>query len=129
MAASLEVRVPFIDHPLLELMMTVPGKFKIRGREKKFLLKKAFEQDLPRDILYRKKAGFSLPVASWLREDLKPLRDELLAPDLLRRQGMFDVGVVETLKREHDERVTNHSSVLWCLLMYQLWAQNYAKPA
>jgi asparagine synthase (glutamine-hydrolysing) len=125
MAASLEVRVPFLDHPLVELMANVPGKYKIRGRQKKWLLKKAFEPDIPKEILYRKKAGFSLPVANWLRDDLRPMRDELLAPDALRRQGFFEPDVVEALKREHDGRQRNHAPVLWGLLMFQLWAQNY----
>jgi asparagine synthase (glutamine-hydrolysing) len=125
MAASLEVRVPFLDHPLVELMASVPGKWKIRGREKKWLLKKAFEPDVPRQVLYRRKAGFSVPAANWLREDLKPLRDELLAPDRIRRQGLFAPEAIETLKREHDERTRSHAPVLWCLLMFQLWAEHY----
>lgn len=125
MAASLEVRVPFLDHPLVELMASVPEKWKIRGREKKWLLKKAFEPDVPRDVLYRKKAGFSLPVARWLREDLRPLRDELLAPERIRQQGLFDPRAVETLKREHDQYRRSHAPLLWSLLMFQLWAENY----
>jgi asparagine synthase (glutamine-hydrolysing) len=121
MAASLEVRVPFLDHPLVELMARIPGRFKIRGGEKKRLLKRAFAPDLPREILYRKKAGFSLPVARWLREDLRGLVEEHLGAERLRRQGWIEPAVVETLKTEHYERRRNNSSVLWALLMLQLW--------
>jgi len=125
MAASLEVRVPFLDHPFVELMMRVPGEHKIHGRDKKHILKKAFEPDLPREILHRKKAGFSLPVARWLRQELKGLREEFLAPERLRQQGWFDPDIVETLKREHDARQRDNSSALWGLLMFQLWAREY----
>jgi asparagine synthase (glutamine-hydrolysing) len=125
MAASLEVRVPFLDHPLVELMARVPGRFKIRGREKKHILKRAFAADLPPEILYRKKAGFSLPVARWMREDLRPMLEEFLAPDRLRRQGWFEPETIETLKSEHYARKRNNSSVLWGLLMFQLWAREY----
>jgi asparagine synthase (glutamine-hydrolysing) len=125
MAASLEVRVPFLDHPLVELMARIPGRFKIRRGEKKHLLKRAFSLDLPREILYRKKAGFSLPVARWLREDLRGLLEDHVSPDRLRRQGWFEPAVVETLKTEHYERKRNNSSVLWALLMFQLWVDEY----
>jgi asparagine synthase (glutamine-hydrolysing) len=125
MAASLEVRVPFLDHPLVELMARIPGRFKIRRGDKKHLLKRAFTPDLPREILYRKKAGFSLPVARWLREDLRGLLEDHVSPDRLRRQGWFDPAVIETLKTEHYERKRNNSSVLWALLMFQLWVDEY----
>ncbi|HVU51649.1 MAG TPA: asparagine synthase (glutamine-hydrolyzing) [Polyangia bacterium] len=125
MAASLEVRVPFLDHPLVELMARVPGRFKIRRGEKKRLLKRAFAADLPREILYRKKAGFSLPVARWLREELRGLVEEYLGAERLRRQGWFEPAVVETLKTEHATRARNNGSALWALLMLQLWAEEY----
>jgi asparagine synthase (glutamine-hydrolysing) len=125
MAASLEVRVPFLDHPLVELMARIPGRFKIRRGQKKRLLKRAFSSDLPREILYRKKAGFSLPVARWLREDLREILEDYLGAERLERQGWFEPRVVETLKTEHFERKRNNSSVLWALLMFQLWASEY----
>ena len=125
MAVSLEVRVPFLDHPFVELMASVPGKLKIRGREKKYLLKRALAADLPAEILHRKKAGFSLPLARWLREDLRGMVDELLAPERLRQQGWFAPSVVETLKAEHLARRRNNSTVLWALMMFQLWARQW----
>jgi asparagine synthase (glutamine-hydrolysing) len=125
MAASLEVRVPFLDHPLVELMARVPGRFKIRRLDKKRLLKRAFSGHLPREILYRKKAGFSLPVARWLREDLRGLLEEHTSADHLRRQGWFEPAAVEALKAEHLARRRNNSSVLWALLMFQLWVREH----
>jgi asparagine synthase (glutamine-hydrolysing) len=125
MAASLEVRVPFLDHPFVELMASVPGRLKLRGRQKKYLLKRALAADLPAAILHRKKAGFSLPLARWLREDLRGMVDELLAPERLRQQGWFAPSVVETLKAEHLARRRNNSTVLWALMMFQLWVRQW----
>lgn len=129
MAVSLEVRVPFLDHPLVELMATIPGTLKIHSLEKKYLLKRAFSVDLPQEILRRRKTGFSLPVARWLREDLRELLEEWLSPARLRRQGYFEPAMVETLKQEHFARRRNNSSVLWGLLMFQIWLENYGRRA
>lgn len=126
MAVSLELRVPFLDHPLVEFMAQVPGRLKIKGGRKKAFLKRGFAADLPCEILHRKKAGFSIPVARWLREELRGLLEEYLGPDRLRRQGYFDPVTVQLLRREHDERRRNHSAVLWALLMFQLWMENYS---
>ena len=125
MAVSLEVRVPFLDHPLVEFMAGVPGNMKIRRLRKKHLLKKAFEKDLPAEVLYRRKAGFSLPVARWLREDLRGLLEDVLCPRRLAQDGLFEPSVVESLKREHFLRTRDRSSALWGLLMFHLWADNY----
>jgi len=125
MAVSLELRVPFLDHPLVEFMAQVPGRFKIKGNRKKHLLKQAFAADLPRGLLNRRKSGFSIPVARWLREDLRGLLEDYLSADRLGRQGYFEPRAVEALKREHFEGRRNHSSILWGLLMFQLWAKNY----
>ncbi len=126
MAASLEVRVPYLDHSLVEFMAGVPGSLKIRGTQKKHFLKMAFQHDLPREILHRKKSGFSLPVARWLREDLRGLLDDTLSASRLSRDGLFDPAVVSELKREHYTRKRDWNSVLWALLMFHLWADNYA---
>jgi asparagine synthase (glutamine-hydrolysing) len=128
MAVSLELRVPFLDHPLVEFMAQVPGRFKIKGNRKKHLLKQAFAADLPRGLLNRRKSGFSIPVARWLREDLRGLLEDYLSADRLNRQGFFEPKVVQALKREHFEGLHNHSSILWALLMFQLWTENYGQP-
>lgn len=125
MAFSLEVRVPFLDHPFVELMARVPAHLKIKHREKKYLLKRAVEPDLPPEILQRKKVGFSLPLARWLREDLRGLCDEFLGAEALRRQGWFEPSTIETLKIEHQERRRNNGTVLWALIMFQLWAREW----
>jgi asparagine synthase (glutamine-hydrolysing) len=126
MASSLEVRVPYLDHALVEFMAGVPGALKMRGMRKKHFLKRAFRHDLPREILERRKSGFSLPVARWLREDLRGLLEDTLSGARLSRDGLFDPGVVAELKREHYGRERDRSSVLWALLMFHLWADHYA---
>ena len=126
MAASLEVRVPYLDHSLVEFMAGVPGSLKIRGMQKKRFLKTAFQHDLPEEILHRRKSGFSLPVARWLREDLRDLLEDTLSVSRLNRDGLFDPAVVADLKREHYSRTRDRSAVLWALLMFHLWANNYA---
>jgi asparagine synthase (glutamine-hydrolysing) len=126
MAASLEVRVPYLDHTLVEFMAGVPGAMKLRGLRKKHFLKRAFRDDLPKEILQRRKSGFSLPVARWLREDLRGLLEETLSVSRLKRDGLFDPAAVAELKRQHDARKRDCSSVLWALLMFHLWADNYA---
>lgn len=127
MAASLEVRVPYLDHSLVEFMSGVPGSMKIRGMRKKHFLKAAFKHDLPKEILDRKKSGFSLPVARWLREDLRSLLEDTLSAPRLTRDGLFDPVVVANLKNEHYNRTRDRSSALWALLMFHLWADNYSR--
>ena len=98
---------------------------KIRALQKKRFLKIAFECDLPTEILERKKSGFSLPVARWLREDLNGLLEDTLSTSRLQGDGLFNLGEVENLKREHHARRRDRSSVLWALMMFHLWADNY----
>jgi asparagine synthase (glutamine-hydrolysing) len=125
MAVSLEARVPLLDHPLVEFMATMPGDLKVRRWEKKYLMKRAVARDLPREVVYGKKSGFSLPIARWLREDLRPQLEEALSPERIQQQGLFQSAAVEALKTEHFDRRRNHSGILWALLMFQLWAENY----
>jgi asparagine synthase (glutamine-hydrolysing) len=127
MAVSLEVRVPYLDHSLVEFMATVPGSLKIRGVRKKHFLRAAFRDDLPKEVLRRKKAGFSLPVARWLREDLRGMLEDTLSVSRMNRDGLFDPAVVSDLKREHYTRRRDRSSTLWALLMFHLWADQYAR--
>jgi asparagine synthase (glutamine-hydrolysing) len=127
MAVSLEVRVPYLDHSLVEFMAGVPGTLKVRGMRKKHFLRMAFRHDLPKEILHRKKSGFSLPVARWLREDLRGLLEDTLCVSRLNRDGLFDPAVIAGLKREHYTRRRDCSSILWALLMFHLWADNYAR--
>jgi asparagine synthase (glutamine-hydrolysing) len=100
---------------------------KLRGLRKKHFLKQAFQRDLPAENLNRRKSGFSLPVARWLREDLRGLLEDTLLASRLRRDELFDPEFVSQLKHEHYSRKRDWSSVLWALLMFHLWADNYSR--
>jgi asparagine synthase (glutamine-hydrolysing) len=121
MACSLEVRAPFLDASLVDEVQRLPASFKYGKGTTKRLLKKAASKRLPASILDRPKKGFGIPVAKWLRGPLRPLMDSLLAPDRLRRQGLFDADEVNRRISEHQSGVRDHRKPLWTLLMFQLW--------
>ena len=118
MAHSLEVREPLMDHPLVEWLASLPTSLKMRGSEGKYLLKKAMEPHLPRDIMYRPKMGFAVPLARWFRGPLRQrVRDELLGGPMLET-GWFDRGAIRTIVEQHESGVRDHSTPIWTLLMF-----------
>lgn len=121
MANSLEVRAPFLDHPLMEMAASLPPSLKIQGLEKKYLLKRAMADLLPVEILNRPKQGFIVPIDHWFRHDLQEMAyDTLLDPRSLGR-GYFRPEVVRRLLDEHVRGVQNFHRQLWNLLMLELW--------
>lgn len=119
MAHSLEVRVPLLDHPLVEWLSGLPPRMKLRGREGKFLFKRALESYLPRDLLYRPKMGFSVPLAAWFRGPLRQrVRDAVLG-ETMREIGYFDFAVMEQMVDQHQSGVREHSAALWALMMFE----------
>jgi len=127
MACSLELRTPFLDHRLIEFAEGLPGRLKVRRFQLKYLLKKAVERWLPREIVYRQKRGFSVPIASWMRNELRPLVDETLGEEKLRRIGMFNVAFVRRLLNEHWTGKADHRKTLWTLFCFQLWHDRWQK--
>jgi len=125
MQHSLEVRVPFLDHPLVELMARVPARYKASGWTKKRLLKRAFSSLLPREILYRKKMGFSVPLALWLRTDLSSTMKEILAPEELERISYLNPTEVESIMAEHLSGKANHETKLWALINLVCWHREF----
>jgi len=121
MACSLELRTPFLDHRLIEFAASLPGELKVRRFQLKYLLKKAVERWLPREIVYRQKRGFSVPIASWMRNELRPLLDETLEEEKLRRARMFNAAFVRRLLEEHWSGKADNRKTLWTLLAFQLW--------
>ncbi|MBX3636492.1 MAG: amidotransferase 1, exosortase A system-associated [Rubrivivax sp.] len=119
MAHSLEVREPLMDHPLIEWLATLPSNLKIRGQEGKFLLKKAMEPALPRDILYRPKMGFSVPLARWFRGPLRQRVRESVLGDRLLSTGWFNEDYLRHLVDSHQNGNRDYSSPLWTLLMFE----------
>jgi asparagine synthase (glutamine-hydrolysing) len=125
MANSLEVRAPILDYKLMEFSATVPSKFKFKEGEKKYLLKEAFKKYLPDDILYRKKMGFSVPLASWLRNELKEIVEEKLITNPSGLTQIFKQTEITKLWVEHEAKNKDHSTVLWSMLMFQMWWDAY----
>ena len=123
MLHSLEVRVPFLDHPLIELMAQIPARHKVTLWSKKVLFKQAFRDLLPPSILHRKKLGFSVPLAMWLRTDLKALLCDTLSTTALKSIGYLQQAEVERLISEHLSGTANHESKLWALINLVLWEQ------
>lgn len=125
MAASLEVRAPFLDKDLVEYVSTLPYEFKAKGHETKYLLKKALEPVLPHEIIYRKKKGFGIPIAVWLKNELRPTLQETLHHDKLKKDGIFNPVVVDRLIAEHLAGKKNNRKPLFALLMFQWWKEKY----
>lgn len=124
MAHALEVRVPFLDHQLMEWVSGLPVTFKLKGAECKYLLKRALEPYLPHEIMYRRKMGFSIPLAEWFRGPLQEkLRAALLSPRMAD-SGLFDMGFVKCMVDEHARGVRDYSSPLWSLLMFEAFLRN-----
>jgi asparagine synthase (glutamine-hydrolysing) len=121
MACSLEVRAPFLDTELVDLMQALPPSFKYGRHQTKRLLKRAAAGRLPASILARPKKGFGIPVARWLRGPLVPWMERLLGRQRLERQGLFQPDEVARRIDEHQAGVRDHRKPLWTLLMFQLW--------
>jgi asparagine synthase (glutamine-hydrolysing) len=125
MANSLEARSPFLDHEVMEFAARLPTTMKLRGRESKYLLKRAFGEMLPTENVNRRKMGFGVPVGEWFRGPLKELlRDALLSSQSAAR-GYFNLEVVTKMTREHLERRADNSFKLWNLLMLELWHREF----
>jgi asparagine synthase (glutamine-hydrolysing) len=129
MAHALEVRVPFLDHKLMEWVSGLPVDYKLRGTEGKYMLKQALEPYLPNDILYRRKMGFSIPLAEWFRGPLKDKLNTALSSPRMADTGLFDMAYLARLASEHASGARDHSSPLWSLLMFEAFLRNQEQPA
>lgn len=128
MANSLEVRAPFLDHRLMEFAARLPGEQKMPDGNLKGLLKRAMEPYLPREVIYRPKQGFGVPLDAWFRADLNGLLREQLLGDRARARGFFKIATVERLIDEQTTGRARHSHRLWALLVFELWAQTFLDP-
>jgi asparagine synthase (glutamine-hydrolysing) len=122
MAVSLEVRAPFLDHHLMELLARIPSSFKLRGREGKYIFKRAMAPVLSPDILYRTKQGFAVPLARWFREDLKEMASQTIFGV---QDGILDPAYLEKIWNEHQRGTFDRSAYLWSVLMFRKWQQRF----
>jgi asparagine synthase (glutamine-hydrolysing) len=127
MAHSLEARVPFLDPAVTSFAFGLPTKHKVRGLQKKVLLRKAVAPLVPREIVHGRKRGFSIPAAAWLRGELEPFARETLSAETLRRQGFFHTEPVSRLIGEHVAGMQDHSRQLWGLLAFTLWYERHVE--
>ena len=125
MAATLEVRVPFLNHELVELAARMPPALKLRGLKRKYILKRAAEQLLPRAVVWRKKAGFGAPVRSWLRGALRPMVDDLLSAENVRRRGLFRPEEVQRIINANLSGREDYNLQVFQLLTLELWQRTF----
>ncbi len=125
MAASIECRVPLLNHELVELGARIPADHRIRGRDLKHILKAALKGVLPDSILYRKKRGFGAPMGAWLKAELAPLMDHMLSRESVDRRGLFEWSEIERTMALHKARREDHTDHLLSLLNLEIWARLY----
>ena len=125
MAASIESRVPFLDHKLVEFAAQVPPQYKIRRYQGKYLLKQAMKQIVPEAIIKRKKMGFPVPINQWFRGESVPILRSVLASKQIRDHGVFNVDYITRLLHEHVRGSRDHSDALWTVLNFELWTRIY----
>jgi len=129
MAHSLEVRVPILDHKLVEWMSGLSPEFKLRGGEGKYVFKKGLEPYLPQDILYRKKMGFAVPLASWFRGPLRGRVREALLGSVMADSGYFNMPFVKEMVDQHQSGQRDYSAPMWTLLMFEAFQRQVLNNA
>lgn len=125
MAAGVEVRVPFLDKELVEFAYNIPDKYKQKGKEGKWVLKKSLEGYLPQEIIYRPKTGFGAPLRRWMRNELRELLGDILSFDSLKNRGLFDPNAVLKLISDNEKGKIDASYTLLSLLCIEIWFRNY----
>jgi asparagine synthase (glutamine-hydrolysing) len=121
MAASLEARVPLLDHKLIEFVNSIPAHLKLSGLETKHIFKKAIRDFVPAEILDRPKQGFGVPVQEWINQQLRERIHETLTEQRTRERGYIKPAYVKLLLDEHERGRRDHSTQLWSLFMLELW--------
>jgi asparagine synthase (glutamine-hydrolysing) len=129
MACSLEVRAPLLDHKVIEFAATVSPDLKYRGSESKYLLKRHLDGRVPRSALYRPKQGFEIPLAAWLRGELRPLAEDLLFSSRAVGRGYLVTRELHAMWQRHQRGVRDHAAQLWALLVLELWHRAFVDQA
>ncbi len=125
MLHSLEVRVPFLDHTLIEYAFSLPSFVKLHGKTTKWILKETFKDLLPIEILKRRKHGFDVPVGEWFRKELREEIEDVCSESNTNRRGLFDPRQVHRVMKHHLEGKRDYNNQLWILFSLELWQRNY----
>jgi asparagine synthase (glutamine-hydrolysing) len=125
MAANLEVRVPFLNRQMIELAARMPPGLKLHGFKRKYALKRALEKLLPYEVVWRKKAGFGAPIRSWLRGPLRPLVEELLSEETVKRRGLFRPAEVNRIVKANLSGREDYNLQVFQLLNLELWQRQF----
>ena len=125
MRNSLEVRVPFLDHEVVELAFEMEGSVKLKGLKRKYILMETFKDILPPMLHNRPKWGFEMPIGAWLRRELKFLIDDFLSRDFVNKQGIFEYDIIDGLIKKHMSKKMDYSLQLWNLIVFQHWHKRY----
>lgn len=125
MANSLEVRVPVLDHICVDYATCLPTVYKLKGLKSKYLLKQVASSFLPKKIVNRPKKGFGIPVAKWIRSDIKELFLDTLSPDKIRREGLFNPEFISGMMRDHLTQRIDYRKPLWTLFMFEQWLSRW----
>jgi asparagine synthase (glutamine-hydrolysing) len=124
MAASVESRVPYLDLAVVAVAAALPPDLKVRGRVRKYALRRALAPDLPEWVLARRKAGFGAPIRQWLRADLADMVGDLLSEDAVRARGLFRPEAVTRMIQENRSGQADHAFRLWTLLTLEIWQRS-----
>lgn len=122
---SLEVRAPFLDTNVVDCVNSLPTSFKLNGLQSKYILKKIMEGKLPKEIIWRKKKGFGIPLAHWLSNELKDFTAELLNEEKIDREGLFDSSYINRLLKDHYERRADNRKLIWTLIVFEMWREKW----
>jgi asparagine synthase (glutamine-hydrolysing) len=122
MAASIEGRVPFLDHELVETAARVPGRMKVKGMELRHIQKAAMKGHVPDHVLRKRKRGFGFPIGAWFRRDLRELLEDTFAASRVRQQGIFEPAAIRSLIDAHHDHREDYSDALLALLTFSLWS-------
>ncbi|MDQ3819963.1 MAG: asparagine synthase (glutamine-hydrolyzing), partial [Acidobacteriota bacterium] len=125
MAASIESRVPFLDHKLVEFTARLPERLKLRGWTTKYILRRSMRNVLPDAILRRRKMGFPVPVGAWFRGPFRSIIDEYVLGERARSRAIFDSAFVEQLVARHQSGAEDHSERLWALVNFEMWVRQF----
>ena len=127
MQTGVEVRVPFLDKELTNFAENIPSKIKQKRNQSKWILKKIMEKYLPKDIVYRSKSGFGVPLRKWIKYDLDEWLQEVLSEKKLKENGIFNPTTVQELIKNNKKGIIDASYIIFSILCVEIWCDNFLK--